>query len=82
MSNALVNELNSLKEREENLQKEILQLSQENLGLKFEVEQGSMRLPQYIDRISHLEKYINALKSESKCDHVDTPSIQLQKPRV
>ncbi|KAH3726744.1 centrosomal protein of 290 kDa-like [Dreissena polymorpha] len=47
------------------LQKQMLKLSEENIELKFEAEQAKKDIPRLKDRITDLQRYVEALKSEN-----------------
>ncbi|XP_052811330.1 centrosomal protein of 290 kDa-like [Mya arenaria] len=47
------------------LQKQVLKLSEENIELKFEAEQAKKDIPRLKDRITDLQRYVEALKSEN-----------------
>ncbi|XP_071477104.1 centrosomal protein of 290 kDa-like [Diadema antillarum] len=51
-------------ERETELQRQLLDLSQENLELRFEAEQAKRDVPRLRQRVDDLEKYNEALKSD------------------
>ncbi|XP_077999910.1 centrosomal protein of 290 kDa-like [Glandiceps talaboti] len=52
------------KEREQDLQREILTLNEENIELKFDSEQNKRDIPRLKDRIEDLQKYVEVLKSD------------------
>ncbi|KAL3881749.1 hypothetical protein ACJMK2_028144 [Sinanodonta woodiana] len=52
-------------EKNQNLQKQLLKLSEENIELKFETEQARKDVPRLKDRINDLQKYVEALKIEN-----------------
>lgn len=51
-------------ERETELQRQLLELSQENLELRFEAEQAKRDVPRLRQRVDDLEKYNEALKTD------------------
>ncbi|XP_053396760.1 centrosomal protein of 290 kDa-like [Mercenaria mercenaria] len=52
-------------EKNQNLQKQVLKMSEENIELKFEAEQAKKDIPRLKDRINDLQRYVEALKSEN-----------------
>jgi len=50
--------------REDQLQKQVIKLSEENLELRFEVEQAHKDIPRLKSRNEDLQKYVEILKSE------------------
>ncbi|KAL4233575.1 hypothetical protein ACF0H5_008256 [Mactra antiquata] len=52
-------------EKSQNLQKQVLKLSEENIELKFEAEQAKKDIPRLKDRINDLQRYVEALKTEN-----------------
>ncbi|KAK3096658.1 hypothetical protein FSP39_002154 [Pinctada imbricata] len=58
-------EYNVLFEKNQDLQRQVLALSQENIELKFENEQHRKDSPRLKERISDLQKYVEALKTEN-----------------
>ncbi|XP_011504729.1 PREDICTED: centrosomal protein of 290 kDa-like [Ceratosolen solmsi marchali] len=62
------NELKRLSDVDEVLEKENLRLEAENFELNLELERANLNLPRYQDKIQHLEKYIELLKSEKSIE--------------
>nr|XP_006816174.1 PREDICTED: centrosomal protein of 290 kDa-like [Saccoglossus kowalevskii] len=55
---------NEFRDREQELQKQILKLSEENIEMKFDAEQMRRDVPRLRDRVEDLEGYVKALKSD------------------
>ena len=53
-----------LLQREQKLHKQVLKLSEENIEMKFEVEQAQKDIPRLKERIQDLGNYIDVLKNE------------------
>lgn len=51
-------------DEDNNLQKKVLELSQENIELRFELEQAKVDLPRLKERVTDLQKYNDALKAD------------------
>ncbi|XP_070190390.1 centrosomal protein of 290 kDa-like [Littorina saxatilis] len=60
-----VNEYQRLFEKNQELQREVLRLSEESMELRFEVEAARKDVPRMKERISDLQKYVEALKHEN-----------------
>lgn len=52
-------------DKNQNLQRQILKLSEENIELRFDLEQSGKEAPRLKERISDLQKYVEALKLEN-----------------
>ncbi|KAJ8673333.1 hypothetical protein QAD02_004595 [Eretmocerus hayati] len=64
------------------LEKENLRLEAENFELRLELERANVNVPRYQDKIQHLEKYIELLKSEKSLEGIHTqPSSNTPPPR-
>ncbi|XP_071113169.1 centrosomal protein of 290 kDa-like [Haliotis cracherodii] len=58
-------EYQKLFEKNQDLQRQVLKLSEENIELRFEAEQARKDLPRMKDRIKDLQRYADALKMEN-----------------
>ncbi|CAH1800117.1 unnamed protein product [Owenia fusiformis] len=63
-----------LQEREGNLQKKVLKLSEENIELRFEAEQAKKDIPRLKERVADLQKYVEVLKAEKSALELGTSS--------
>lgn len=54
----------SSRDDEDSLRKKVLELSQENIELRFELEQAKVDLPRLKERVEDLQKYNDALKAD------------------
>lgn len=59
-----------MKEIQELLEKENLRLEAENFELRLEIERANVNLPRCEEKIQHLEKYIELLKTEKSSEVV------------
>ncbi|KAK7503000.1 hypothetical protein BaRGS_00005626, partial [Batillaria attramentaria] len=60
-----VGEYQRLFEKNQELQREVLRLSEENMELRFEAEGARKDIPRMKERITDLQKYVEALKYEN-----------------
>jgi len=68
------NEIEKMATQENKLQKELLRLEEENLYLKLQMEQLRLDTPRLRDRVQHLQKLVDALKSDQPESNISTNS--------
>ncbi|ODN05415.1 hypothetical protein Ocin01_01256, partial [Orchesella cincta] len=60
----VVQEIQKMAAHESEFQKEIIRLEEENLHLRLQMEQLQLETPRLRDRVQHLQKIVDALKTE------------------
>ncbi|XP_008211366.1 centrosomal protein cep290 [Nasonia vitripennis] len=61
-------EIKRLREVQEILEKENIRLEAENFELRLELERANVNTPRYQEKIQHLEKYVEILKTEKSSE--------------
>ncbi|KAL7306503.1 hypothetical protein TKK_0001202 [Trichogramma kaykai] len=76
-------ELKTLIETQEILEKENLKLETDNFELRLELERAHVNMPRYEEKIQHLEKYIELMKSEKAASaELSTPKTTCYIPTM